>query len=61
MFPSIDDIEARYRENIRSGVSGNVGVVLPKWNTLGSGPGFTGGKRNYVWIRRKNENTASNE
>jgi len=46
VLSTIDNIEAWNRENIRGGVSSNIGVVLPERNSLGSGSGLTGSKRN---------------
>mmetsp|Transcript_4569 Transcript_4569/g.6952 ORF Transcript_4569/g.6952 Transcript_4569/m.6952 type:complete len:225 (-) Transcript_4569:418-1092(-) len=46
VLSSIDDVEAWNWEGIRGGVAGNVGVVLPEGNSLGSSSGLGGGKRN---------------
>jgi len=45
VFSSVDDIEARNRHGLGDGVFGNLGVVLPKRNSLGGGSGLGGGKR----------------
>jgi hypothetical protein len=47
VLSSIDNIKARNREDIRSGVASNVSVVLPEWNASGSSSGLGGGKREY--------------
>jgi hypothetical protein len=40
VFSSIDNIEAGNRESIRSGVSSNVGIMLPERNSLRSSSGL---------------------
>jgi len=36
MLSSIDNIEAGNGENVGGGISSNVSVMLPKWNSLSS-------------------------
>jgi hypothetical protein len=50
VLSSVDNIEAGDWENIGGGVTGNVSIVLPEWNTLSSSSSFTGSKRDYVLI-----------
>ena len=53
VFSAVNDIEAGNRKSVGDGVSGNVGVVLPKRNTLRRGTGLTGSQRDYQAKEKK--------
>lgn len=35
VLTTVDNVEAWNGQSFRNGVSGNIGIMLPQWNTLG--------------------------